>query len=420
MFPAIPEMTGRCLAGWMEGSAEFPRGLPEYTPHQQRENQKETEQLLENARRFRTRGKMPVEGGQALLRKQVRASVVRLLLQREDPALSVFMDECEEVAKAFVRAAKGFDPAISENDAVQALRNQWVFNSIQSYFGCPISMTESSFAYSMLYPYTDNRLDGDGSWEKAKDAYMQWLSLRLQGQNCGTVGVHEGAVSRLIGMIERQYPRSAYPEVHRSLLAIHDAQSRSLQLHRAQQTKDEASLLAITIEKGGTSVLADGYLVSGTLAPGMAEVMFAYGVMLQLVDDLQDVDEDRAFRHSTAFTRALGSGRLDTATNRLFSFMHWCRAVMDNCAPTSPFSPCALIAGSCLVLVLESIARHHAYYSRTYLSRMEKCMPLPIEFFGTVKTSLDWRMAKQFQGQEVERNRLREVSKTMEGNGNGN
>jgi hypothetical protein len=51
---------------------------------------------------------------------------------------------------------------------------------------------------------------------------------------------------------------------------------------------------------------------------------------------------------------------------------------------------------------------------------MEKCMPLPIEFFGTVKTSLDWRMAKQFQGQEVERNRLREVSETMEGNDNGN
>jgi len=419
MFPVIQQITCKCLAGWMEGSPEFPCALPEYTPDQQHENQKETEQLLDHARRFRARGTMPLDGEQALLRKQVRAAMVRLLLQRKDPTVNMFMDECEEVAKVFVRAAKEFDPAVSENDAVQALRNQWVFNSIQSYLGCPVSMTESSFAYSMLYPYTDNRLDGDGSLENAPDAYVRWLSFRLQGHSCATVGVHEEAVSRLIGMIEEQYPRSAYPEVHCSLLAIHEAQTRGLRLHRAEQSKDEASLLAVTFEKGGTSVLADGYLVTGTLAPGMAEVMFAYGVMLQLVDDLQDVEEDLAFRRSTAFTRALGTGPLDAATNRLLHFMQWCRAVMAHNAPAPAFSLCALIAASCLVLVLESIARHHAYYTKTYLSHMERHMPLPVEFFGTVKATLDRRMAREIQGQDKNLNHVLEVSQTAEGNGNG-
>jgi hypothetical protein len=387
----------------MEGSADFPRGLPQYTPQQQCENESETQQLLEQARRHRARGKMPLDGEQSLFRKQVRTTVVRFLLQRKDPASSVFMDECEDVARAFVRAAKEFDPAISESDAVQALRNQWVFNSIQSYLGRPVSMTDSSFAYSMLYPYTDNRLDGGGALDEAADAYVQWLSLRLQGQECGTVGVNERIVSRLIGMIERQYPRSAYPDVHSSLLAIHDAQARSLRLHRTRDTKDEAGLLSITIAKGGTSVLADGYLVTGTLAPGIAEVMFAYGVILQLVDDLQDVEEDRVTRHSTTFTRALGSGSLDAVTNRLFGFLRWCRAAMDSTAPPSASSLCGLIAGSCLVLVLESIARHHAYYSATYLSRIEKCMPLPIEYFGTLKSGMEQRLAGEFQGQAMER-----------------
>jgi len=403
----------------MEGSPDFPCALPEYSPDQQRENQKETELLLEHAGRFRARGKMPLDGEQALLRKQVRAAMLRLLLQRKEPTVNLFMDACEEVAKAFVRAAKEFDPAVSENDAVQALRNQWVFNSIQSYLGCPVSMTESSFAYSMLYPYTDNRLDGDGSVESAPEAYVRWLSLRLQRHPCATAGVHEEAVSRLIGMIEHQYPRSAYPEVHHSLLAIHEAQTRGLRLHRAEQSQDEASLLAVTFEKGGTSVLADGYLVTGTLAPGMAEVMFAYGVMLQLVDDLQDVDEDLASRRSTAFTRALGTGPLDTAANRLLNFMQWCRALMVHHAPAPADSLCALISASCLVLVLESIARHHASFTEKYLSHMERHMPLPVEYFGTVKTTLDSRVAREFQGLEEDHNRELEVSHTVEGNGNG-
>jgi hypothetical protein len=403
MFPSIPQLTQNCLTGWMVGSTDLPRGLPEYTPQQQSENESETQQLLEQAVRSRTRGKIPLDGEQALFRKQVRATVVRFLLQRTDPASNVFMDECEDVARAFVRAAKEFDPAIAENDAVQALRNQWVFNSIQSYLGRPVSMTGASFAYSMLYPYTDNRLDGGGALDDATDAYVQWLSLRLQGQECGTGGVNERTVSRLIGMIEREYPRSAYPDVHRSLLAIHDAQARSLRLHRTRDTKDEAGLLSITIGKGGTSVLADGYLVSGTLAPGMAEVMFAYGVMLQLVDDLQDVEEDRVIRHSTAFTRALESGPLDASTNRLFSFLQWCRAAIVSGATPATFSLCALIAGSCLVLVLESIARHRAHYSATYLAQMEKCMPLPIGFFGTLKSSMERRLAGEFRGHHLER-----------------
>jgi hypothetical protein len=100
-------------------------------------------------------------------------------------------------------------------------------------------------------------------------------------------------LGRLIRMIEEEYPRPIFPDVHASLRAIHRAQIESLRLHDAPDHDYESELLPLTITKGGTSVLADGYLVTGDLSSSHAEAVFGYGVLLQLIDDLQDVDEDR-------------------------------------------------------------------------------------------------------------------------------
>jgi hypothetical protein len=54
----------------------------------------------------------------------------------------------------------------------------------------------------------------------------------------------------------------------------------------------EIDVLAIGLEKGGTSILADGYLVGNTLSSAPAAFLFGWGAFLQLADDLQDVRLD--------------------------------------------------------------------------------------------------------------------------------
>lgn len=67
---------------------------------------------------------------------------------------------------------------------------------------------------------------------------------------------------------------------------------------------DADHVLALSVAKGGASLLADGYLVRGELGPGEAELCFGYGVFLQLLDDLQDVAADEARRSAALPLRA--------------------------------------------------------------------------------------------------------------------
>ena len=117
-----------------------------------------------------------------------------------------------------------------------------------------------------------------------------------------------------------EFPRGRFPGVYASLLAIQRAQSRSLDQHGGKDLTD-AQLLRISFEKGGSSVLTDLYLVTGNAEPLEERFAFGYGVFLQLLDDLQDVETDLAAGHETLFTRAACRGRLDEPTARLARFI---------------------------------------------------------------------------------------------------
>ena len=69
--------------------------------------------------------------------------------------------------------------------------------------------------------------------------------------------------------------------------------------------------MRISVEKGGTSVLADAYLVCGNLDTELSDLMFGFGFVLQLIDDLQDAKEDCNNNHMTVFSQELNKERLD-------------------------------------------------------------------------------------------------------------
>jgi len=210
-----------------------------------------------------------------------------------------------QVGVEFTQAARRFDPAVTASDIFQAMRNAWAMNGLQAMWGLPVMLTPAIFAYSMLYPYTDNYLDDPTVDVEAKRRFNRRFAHRLQGDDVAPSNTHEGNIYDLLGMIEGQYGRSQYPQL--------------LLLDRGASPY-EVDALGISFEKGGASVLADGYLVAGCVTEAQAEFLFGYGTFLQLADDLQDVVSDSGDGLQTIFSQTVGRWPLDAITNRLFNY----------------------------------------------------------------------------------------------------
>jgi hypothetical protein len=195
-------------------------------------------------------------------------------------------------------------------------------------------------------------------------------------------------------MIEKEYPRPDFCNVYLSLRAIHQAQTKSLLLHNIQPGYDEESLTAITIEKGGTSVLADGFLAAGRLNIPEADSFFEYGVLLQLVDDLRDFDEDRFNAHSNPFLRIAERDELDKATRRLLLLVRGCAGKLSSLNRFRGPQIREMVEQSCSFLILETAARHREFYSKCFLQKVECWMPLRSAFLRELHKDIGMRQTQ--------------------------
>jgi hypothetical protein len=280
-----------------------------------------------------------------------------------------------EASRDFARMARKFDSAISAEDIYQASRNVMTMNLMQLLLGLPVSVTPSVFAYSMLYPYTDNYLDNPTITRTTKLAFNHRFQRWLMGEDVRPANAYEKTIRTLVTMIEDQWDRDRFPQVYESLLAIHAAQVRSMSLVAPGASPYEYDVLGISFEKGGTSVLADGYLVAGWLTPAQAAMMFGYGAFTQLMDDLEDVHPDMQSGSLTIFSQTARHWPLDGLTNRV---MHFGRAIFsDLSAFQSPaVQPLKeLMDSSVDPLLVEIAGQAGEFYSREYLREIERYIP---------------------------------------------
>jgi hypothetical protein len=254
------------------------------------------------------------------------ASFARAALDLEDRHLKILLDTgFTDVATQYARAARAFDPQITGAEMFQAGRNVFAMNGLQLLMGRPIALTPAILAYSLLYPYSDNLLDDPAVSPGAKAAFNRRFGLRLLGQSSAEAwgpapDPREVKIDALVVMIEGQYPPERFPQVWASLRAIHRAQVRSVTLLRRDASPYEVDVLGISIDKGGTSVVADGYLVAGDLTHEQARFLYGWGAFLQLADDLQDVVEDREAGLATVFAQTARRWPLDGLVYRLMRF----------------------------------------------------------------------------------------------------
>src|SRR5208337_5201388 len=98
------------------------------------------------------------------------------------------------------------------------------------------------------------------------------------------------------------------------------AQENSLRQRASPPSLHGPDIIKLSFEKGGASVLADGHLAAGSLSCEEAQFLFGWGALLQLVDDLQDLRQDRRDAALTIFTQAAGRVPLDELATHTLSF----------------------------------------------------------------------------------------------------
>ena len=392
----LEELKARYCSLWWDIGTEPPVLGEAVSRPRQRDNARETARLIDHLA-TQIEAYPDSEPEQGMWKEALRETVRRFGEERFGWPRGyrdlLFGDDFFTATQEFARQARAFDPSIALEDVGQALRNVWIMNSVQMLLGLPVVHSPSVFAYSMLYPTTDNFLDDPAVSRQAKKDFCDDLGRRLAGEDVVPGEARQRNVYRLVAMIEDQFPHESFPEVFLSLLAIHRGQVKSLTQQGGAQSPFETDLLGISVEKGGSSVLADGYLVAGRLSRDEADFLFGYGVFLQLLDDLQDAAADRQSHHMTLFSLPAGRWPLDRLASRLFWMIRRVLTTSPRFAGPQHAAVRDLIERNCTFLLVVAVAENQDLFTRPFVRALEAQWPLD---FGAMR-KLKRRGRKRFE-----------------------
>jgi len=379
----LQEYTKQYSQIWETCPKSFPEFSRVYTQPGKKLKEQTLDQFLQSIKSFRKEKvslKTMTEANQQVFLKNTSVFLRDGLDFTDDQLEIMFSDDLIEITKTFVRQARAFDPDLSFPDIFQACRNAWIMNGLQLIMGLQIQITPSIFAYSMLYPYTDNFLDDPKISGFEKMIFSERFFNRLSGQNLKPTNKTEQAIFRLVEMIEDQYSRNDFPEVFDSLLDIHNAQTASLKLIQCSDSLSEQETLKICLAKGGASVLADGFLVAGKLTEAQKYFLYGYGAYLQLLDDIQDVDEDFKAGLMTAFSKSAHQFTLDEKLNKTYWFGEQVMQSIQYFEGQHLDLFQSLMRKSMDLFIIEAIAQNPDFYSKRYLSEMENHSPFSFSY----------------------------------------
>lgn len=350
----------------------------------EREIKKLSERLIKNLEPFRGKDSeslTPYENDE--LKRTITEYILELDERKlffDKPFLGFFLDKgYMESAEDFLDEVKLEDSDLKPEEVFQAIRNVWIMNSLQLFWGIPLRMTPSVYAYSMLYPYTDNFLDSTTVSREEKARFNERLTRVIKGENIESSDPHEGRVFELIGKIGTEFHRDSYPSVYESIGLIQKAQIESMKQDKKKaMTSDE--IIPISIFKGGASVLADAFLVKGELDEEEMSFAFGYGAFLQLLDDLQDAETDRKDGHQTIFSIGDKSSDFDARLKKLISFIFKFNeeAVGDDSTKVLMKD---VIRTCTLMMVTEVVGREPGIVTKGFYRELESYSKVRLTFF---------------------------------------
>lgn len=308
----------------------------------------------------------------------LKADKRKLLFDR--PFINFFIEQGYlDVAEEFITTARKEAPQLKDEEIFQALRNVWIMNSLQIYWGLSVEMTPSVYAYSMLYPYTDNFLDNPKNCREEKVKFNKRLYRVLNGEKIAPENFIEEKIFSLVSKIESQYSRDTYPEVYESLRLIQGAQTESMR-QDGYEILTHNTILPISFFKGGTSVLADAFLVKGNLTLDEMHFAFIYGTFLQLLDDLQDAKVDRKDNHQTLFNTNRSKELIDNEVTRLISYIFKVNATNES--DTKFMTLMKGVISSCtLIMIMDAVGRNPDIVSSELYKKLESYSKVRLVYY---------------------------------------
>jgi hypothetical protein len=385
----MPEnYTDRYAEIWESCSESFPEFSKSYSATEKLEKENVLDQFLRSVKSFRKRKmgrKELTEEEERYFFTNTRSFLCVGMDFTDDQLELMFSESMIEVTKSFISQAREFDSGLSFHDIFQACRNVWIMNGLQLIMGLPMQLTPSIFAYSMLYPYTDNLIDDPLISNVEKLIFSERFRDRLSGDILTPGNRTEDAVYKLVEMIEAEYSRTDFPEVYQSLLDIHDAQTNSMKLIQLKNSISEQEILKICMDKGGTSVLADGYLVAGKLTEEQKYFLYGFGAYLQLLDDVQDLDEDRQAGLMTVFSKSAFSIPLDVKLNKTYWFGEEVMKSLDFFDGQHLDLFKSLMRRSMDLFIAEAIAQNQDVFNLNYVFEFENHSPFHFSYIRNQK-----------------------------------
>jgi hypothetical protein len=377
----VESQVSASAAAWSTCAGRRLLALPQYSPREQQKREDAYDEALlaveREARLIRHKG------ASTDARRRVVAVFPRfasVALGLEDDAVRMLNEGFLPIGTQFAQWAKHFDPTLSMADTTQACRNVWTACGLQPLVGDRMELAPAIIGYSLLYPYSDNYLDS----EEISTARKLEFSARFRDRLCG-LGIaprnrHESAIWSMVRLIEEQFSRQRFPQVYDCLLAIHQAQENSIAQSKHGANVSESEILRLSCAKGGTSVLADACLSHGFLRDEEARFAFDWGVLLQLGDDVQDVQDDLKHGSATLFSRAADAGvPLDNLVRQLLAFSEGVADQAD-ALPNGELAFKRLLRTSWQSLILMAVARSYRFFSEPFLAEMERSSPFRFHF----------------------------------------
>jgi hypothetical protein len=124
--------------------------------------------------------------------------------------------------------------------------------------------------------------------------------------------------------------------------------------------------------------MTDGYLATGTLTGPQRNYSFGHGVLAQLLDDLEDVQDDLREGRLTVFSQASGHWHLDALTNRTINFSQKVFEGLD-CFDI-PESVKELIRHVSTSMLIDAASQVEHFYTKSYLNELERHSPFSFSY----------------------------------------
>ncbi len=391
-------------AEWEKQPEAFPVFLekhPEIFPAVGDMQKKENEALIEEfSARMQKKAEQRPEGKEGLKQwEQEMEQELKCFLEKEKMlSLSewinpVLFHEFEKETKHFIDRVRGFDADLNAGQIWQAMRNYFIYAMIVEMQGERQNAANPILAYSLLYPYTDNYIDDKTTTKEEKERYNRMIARKLKGEPVLVQSALEEKTCRLLDMIGDAYEGEAKKKVIGTLLQLLEAQNYSIRQQKAGISEDE--ILGISIWKGSASVLADYLFATQDWREKEEGFYLRFGFLLQLVDDLQDMEEDKKEGSHTMMIKAAEQKRLEGQVNRLLWF------IWDTVRDFEPRNPGlkGFVLNNCVEITLLSAAMNAQHFLKEYIKELEPYLPLSVEFIKKMKKQQ--KKGKHVQGMPI-------------------